>query len=240
VCHDPLQRQIVPDCQHGTSRDASRLGASTIVEWVNTNIDRVHIAPTTPLPPSLAAMRQARLSVSSILASKRQLNMRGHVHLEPDERAVLLSKDRKVTAIRLAREEAPRAIIITVRDFLITLERIGRINSADAVYDTVVAAGRTPSRRELLDQHNPLMKDAIARLLGSKKTGRTNHRPDQLTSVVTSSGPGESAGHLKHIRTRNTPARPTSGLTPICGASGSAALRSSCSRRLITAQPFFR
>jgi hypothetical protein len=27
-------------------RDASRLGANTIVEWVNTNIDRVHIAPT--------------------------------------------------------------------------------------------------------------------------------------------------------------------------------------------------
>ena len=103
---------------------------------------------------------------------------RHHVQLEPDERAVLLSKDRKVTAIRLAREEAPRAIIITVRDFLITLERIGRINSADAVCDTVVAAGRTPPRRELLDQHDPLMKDAIARLLGSKK-------PDGQTTDLT-------------------------------------------------------
>ncbi len=58
-----------------------------------------------------------------------------------------------------------------MRDFLITLERIGRINSADAVYDTVVAAGRSPSRRELLDQHDPLMKDAVARLLGRTKPG---------------------------------------------------------------------
>jgi hypothetical protein len=110
-------------------------------------------------------MRQARLSVSSISASKRQLNMRATMSIR--NRTNVQCEDRKVTATRLAREEAPRAIIITVRDFLITLEHIGRIN--DAVYNTVVAAGRTPSRRELLDQHDPLMKDAIARLMGSKK-----------------------------------------------------------------------
>jgi len=54
-----------------------------------------------------------------------------------------------------------------MRDFLLELERIGRINSADAVCDAVVAAGRTPSRRELLDQHDPTLRDAVARLLGT-------------------------------------------------------------------------
>ena len=71
-----------------------------------------------------------------------------------------------MTGLRIARDEASRAIIITMRDFLVTLERIGRINSADAIYDAVLAAGRMPSRRELLDQHDPALRDAVARLLG--------------------------------------------------------------------------
>jgi hypothetical protein len=58
-----------------------------------------------------------------------------------------------------------------MRDFLLTLEQIGRINSTDAVYDAVAEAGRTPSQRELLDRHEPMLRDAVARLLGRAEPG---------------------------------------------------------------------
>jgi hypothetical protein len=159
---------IIPDAVFfEATRDVVRLGAGTIVEWVNANLDRVHIAPTNAFT-AFARDYEAGLTERELDLGERAAieYARHHIHLEPDERAVLLSEDRKVTGLRIAREESPRAIIITMRDFLLELERIGRINSADAVYDAVVAAGRTPSRRELLDQHDPTLRDAVARLLG--------------------------------------------------------------------------
>jgi hypothetical protein len=159
---------IIPDAVFfEATRDASRLGASIIVEWVNANLDRVHIAPTNAFAAFTRDYEAGEIERQFDLGEQAAVEYaRHHVHLEPSERAVLLSEDRKVTGLRLAREEASRAIINTMRDFLLTLERIGRINSADAVYDAVVQAGRTPSRRELLEQHDPMLRDAIARLLG--------------------------------------------------------------------------
>ncbi|HEY2618797.1 MAG TPA: hypothetical protein VGI78_15765 [Acetobacteraceae bacterium] len=159
---------VIPDAVFfEATRDASRLGASIIVEWVNANLDRVHIAPTNAFAAFTrdyqAGEQERRLDLGEQAAVEYA---RHHIHLAMDERAVLLSEDRKVTGLRLAREEASRAIIITMRDFLLTLEQIGRINSVDAVYDAAVEAGRTPSRRELLDQHEPMLRDAVARLLG--------------------------------------------------------------------------
>jgi hypothetical protein len=164
---------IIPDAVFfEATRDASRLGASIIVEWVNANLDRVHIAPTNAFAAFTRDYEAGEIERQFDLGEQAAVEYaRHHVHLEPSERAVLLSEDRKVTGLRLAREEASRAIIITMRDLLLTLERIGRINSADAVYDAVVQAGRTPSRRELLDQHDPMLRDAIARLLGRTEPG---------------------------------------------------------------------
>jgi hypothetical protein len=159
---------IIPDAVFfEATRDASRLGANVIVEWANANLDRVHIAPTNAFATFARDYEAGLTEREPDLGERAAIEYaRHHVHLDPHERAVLLSEDRKVTGLRLAREEASRAIIITMRDFLRTLEQIGRINSADAVYDVVVAAGRTPSRRELLDQHDPTLRDAVARLLG--------------------------------------------------------------------------
>jgi hypothetical protein len=164
---------IIPDAVFfEATRDASRLGARMIVEWVNANLDRVHIAPTNVFASFTRDYETGGIERQLDLGEHAAIEYaRHHVHLESDERAVLLSEDRKVTGLRLAREEASRAIIITVRDFLITLERIGRINSADAVYDAVVEAGRAPSRRELLDKHDPIVRDAVARLLGRAEQG---------------------------------------------------------------------
>ncbi len=158
---------IIPDAVFfEATRDASRLGAGIIVEWANANLDRVHIAPTNAFAVFTRDYESGEIERRLDLGEQAAIEYaRHHVHLEPNERALLLSEDRKVTGLRLAREEASRAIIITMRDFLLTLERIGRINSADAVYDAVVEAGRTPSRRQLLDQHDPVLRDAVARLL---------------------------------------------------------------------------
>lgn len=161
-------RVVIPDAVlFEATRDVARLGASVIVEWVNANLDRVHIAPTNAFA-AFARDHEAGLTDRELDLGERAAieYARHHIHLEPNERAVLLSEDRKVTGLRIVQEEASRAIIITMRDFLVELERTGKINSADAVYDTVVAAGRTPSRRQLLDQHDPAVRDAVARLLG--------------------------------------------------------------------------
>jgi hypothetical protein len=139
---------------------------------VNANLDRVHIAPTNAFAAITRDYEAGELQRRLDLGEQAAIEYaRHHIHLEMNERAVLLSEDQKVTGLRLAREEASRAIIITMRDFLLTLEQIGRINSADAVYDAAAEAGRTPSRRVLLDQHEPMLRDAVARLLGRAEPG---------------------------------------------------------------------
>lgn len=170
---------IIPDAVFfEATRDASRLGAGIIVEWANANLDRVHIAPTNAFAAFARDYEAGLTEREPDLGERAAIEYaRHHVHLGPDERAVLLSEDRKVTGLRIARGELPRAIIITMRDFLLTLERIGRINSADAIYDAVVEAGRTPSRRELLDQHDPMVRDAVARLLGRTEPGDEGQSP---------------------------------------------------------------
>jgi hypothetical protein len=168
TCFRPTAPSSSPmPCSSGPRDDASRLGAGSIVAWVNANLDHVHIAPTNAFA-AFARDHEAGLTERELDLGERSAidYARHHVHLDVDERAVLLSEDRKVTGLRTAREDSLRVIIITTRDFLLELERIGRLNSADAVYDAVVAAGRTPSRRELLDQHDPKLRDAVARLLG--------------------------------------------------------------------------
>jgi hypothetical protein len=170
---------VIPDAVFfEATRDASRLGASIIVEWVNANLDRVHIAPTNAFAAFTRDYEAGLTDRELDLGERAAIEYaRHHIHLEPDERAVLLSEDRRVTGLRIAREEGARAIVITVRDFLLILERIGRINSADAVFDVVVAAGRTPSRREVLDQHDPILRDAIGRLLGRPKPNDGDQPP---------------------------------------------------------------
>jgi hypothetical protein len=164
---------IIPDAVFfEATRDASRLGANVIVEWVNANLERIHIAPTNAFAAFTRIYEAGEIDRQADLGERAAVEYaRHHIHLEPNERAVVLSEDRKVTGLRLAREEASRAIIITMRDFLLTLERIGRINSADAVYEAAADAGRTPSRRQLLDQHDPSLRDAVARLLGKAQPG---------------------------------------------------------------------
>jgi hypothetical protein len=131
---------IIPDAVFfEATRDATRLGASIIVEWVNANLGSVHIAPTNAFAAFTRDYEAGNFERVLDLGEQAAIEYaRHHVHLEHNERAVLLSEDRKVTGLRLARDEAERTIIITMRDFLLTLERIGRINSADAVYNAVV------------------------------------------------------------------------------------------------------
>ncbi|HVC61940.1 MAG TPA: hypothetical protein VND19_16465 [Acetobacteraceae bacterium] len=51
---------IIPDAVFfEATRDVARLGAGTIVEWVNANLGRMHIAPTNAFAPSPATTRPA-------------------------------------------------------------------------------------------------------------------------------------------------------------------------------------
>lgn len=142
---------IIPDAVFfEATRDVARLGAGTIVEWVNANLGRVHIAPTNAFT-AFARDYEAGLTERELdLGERAAIEYARHrIHLEPDERAVLLSEDRKVTGLRIAREESPRVIIITMRDFLRELKRIGRINSTRPMrFTTLLLPQGGPRRAE--------------------------------------------------------------------------------------------
>lgn len=86
---------IIPDAVFfEATRDASRLGADVIVEWANARLDRVHIAPTNAFA-AFARDYEAGLTDRELDLGERAAveYARHHCHLEPDERAVLLSED---------------------------------------------------------------------------------------------------------------------------------------------------
>ncbi len=57
-------------------------------------------------------------------------------------------------------------------DLLRALEKEQRINSADAVFDRALAAGRTPSRIEKFADHDPAIRDAVRETLAAARRER--------------------------------------------------------------------
>jgi hypothetical protein len=91
--------------------------------------------------------------------------------LQGNELAVLLCEE--TTVLKRIRVNQPDKIVeVTTMDFLRALEKYQRIQSADAVFDLAIAAGRNPSRAEKFSQHDPEIRDAVrATLELFKKSG---------------------------------------------------------------------
>ena len=59
-------------------------------------------------------------------------------------------------------------------DYLKLVEAEQRIQSADAVFDRALAAGRTPSRVEKFGEHDPALREAVRDTLRAAQRDRKN------------------------------------------------------------------
>ncbi len=66
---------------------------------------------------------------------------------------------------RIQVNQPDKIVQLSTMDFLKLLEQERRIQSADAVFDRALAAGRNPSRAEKFSQHDPEIRDAVRETL---------------------------------------------------------------------------
>ena len=83
----------------------------------------------------------------------------------------MLCEETAVTR-RIVVRERDKLIELSTMDFLRLLEEERRIQSADAVFERAVAAGRSPGRHEKLAEHDPEIRDAVRDVLGRPKAGQ--------------------------------------------------------------------
>jgi hypothetical protein len=145
---------IIPDAVfYEATHDASRLGAQTILEWRNANMDKVNLVGATVFSNYLATGQKPKgLGELSAQESIQTLPV------GPDERALLLMEDPK--AVRIIN---PSSVVITLstRDYLDALEAEHRIQSADQIYARAHAALRCPGQSSFLAAQPPAHRQAV-------------------------------------------------------------------------------
>lgn len=138
---------VVPDAVlHEATRDAARLGAQDIVDWVKSRRQRIEIAPT----KTYERYDLARLAAPGL--READLGERAAVEVieEPDrlqgsERGLLLCEETAVPR-RVVVRDRDRIVELSTLDFPRLLEAEQRIQSADQVFELAEKVGRSPSR----------------------------------------------------------------------------------------------
>lgn len=161
---------IIPDAVfYEATFDASKLGASDILAWVKSHHEQIEISPTNAYIVFDAArqtnprIRQANLGEQAAVEVIEEPGQLG-----PNERAVLLCEETAVLK-RITVRDASRIVELSTMDFLRILEAEQRIQSADAVFQLAIQAGRTPSSVEQLASHEHDVRAAIASLVRPKQ-----------------------------------------------------------------------
>ena len=80
--------------------------------------------------------------------------------MQGDEKVILLCEETAVIR-RIIVQERDKIIELTTLDYLTLLEDVQRIQSASAIFDRAIAAGRVPSRVEKFADHDKLIRDAV-------------------------------------------------------------------------------
>jgi hypothetical protein len=163
---------IVPDAVfYEATRDVGKLGAQEILDWVRTHRGRIEIAVTHTFANFLA------LREVNPRAREPNLGERAAVEVIDDptrlgegERAVLLCEESAITR-RVVVRERRRIVEISTMDFLTILESERRIQSAEAVFERALAAGRTPSRASRYAEQDPDIGDAVRAVLEGGRHG---------------------------------------------------------------------
>lgn len=157
---------IIPDAVlHEATRDAARLGAQDIVDWVKAHHSHVEIAPT----KVYEVYDAARVTIPNL--REPDLGERAAVEvieepdrLQGDERGVLLCEETAVLR-RVVVRDRERIVELSTLDFLRILEAEKRIQSADQVFALAEKAGRLPSKAVKLATHDAATRSAITELV---------------------------------------------------------------------------
>jgi hypothetical protein len=152
---------IIPDAVfHEATAAAGKLGAREILDWYRAHIDRVRVEPTTIFREEmlLREVMPGRRAARD-LGERAALEVIRDFPLADEARALLLSDDRD--AERLVAYQPNRAILLTTWDYLRLLEETRRIQSADAVMDAARVVGRHPPQRDLWNDLDPEVRDAV-------------------------------------------------------------------------------
>jgi hypothetical protein len=168
---------VIPDAVfYEATRDTAKLGAQSIIDWAKANHDRIEIAVTNAYLNFEAARETNPRAREPNLGERAAVEViEEPARFQGDEKAVLLCEETAVTRRIVVRERA-RIVELTTMDFLRLLEEEKRIQSADAVFDRALAAGRSPSRKEKFADHDPSVRDAVRDTLRAAREKRPGHK----------------------------------------------------------------
>ena len=163
---------VIPDAVfYEATRDVAKLGAQSILNWVQEHHTRIEIAVTNAYINFDAARTVNPQAYEPNLGERAAVEViEEPTRLQGEERAILLCEETAVTR-RLVVRERERIIELSTMDFLKLLEAEQRIQSADAVFDRALAAGRTPSRAEKFGDHDPDLRQAVQDILRTVPRG---------------------------------------------------------------------
>lgn len=169
---------VIPDAVfYEATRDVGKLGAQSVIAWVKAHHDAVEVAPTEIFAAFEAAREvnpKARIPNMGEPAAIEVIEEPGR--LQTNEVAILLCEEAAVTH-RITVTQPEFIVEMSTMDFLRGLEKEQRINSAEAVFDRALAAGRTPSRGEKFADHDPEIREAVRETLATVQRGRPDTAP---------------------------------------------------------------
>lgn len=164
VLNAPGLQIVVPDAVFvEATRFEAAPGSSLIIEWAARHDDLIRIQPTEVGIDQLRRLAEGRSirgmgeqAAQEVLTTSARLHLKRHL--------LLLFEDRNLQKRSVILPE--RAYAISTGDWLRTLERHGRIQSAAQVLDEAQAAGRTIERqRQIISRPKAIAAagEAIAR-----------------------------------------------------------------------------
>jgi len=161
---------VIPDAVlHEATRDANRLGAQDIVDWVKAHRADIEIAATKAYEIFDAARANAPNLRQPDLGERAAVEVIEEPdRLTGDERGVLLCEETAVLR-RVVVRDRERIVELSTLDFLRILEAEQRIQSAEQVFELAARSGRLPSRAEKMSAHDEATRAAIQALVTRPK-----------------------------------------------------------------------
>ena len=168
---------VIPDAVfYEATRDSAKLGAQSILDWVKAHHAQVEIAVTNAYVNFDAARLVNPRAYEPNLGERAAVEViEEPERLQGDDRAILLCEETAVTRRVIVRERE-KIIELGTMDFLKLLEAEQRIQSAEAVFERALAAGRSPSQTEKFGEHEPAMREAVRDTLRAVQRDRSPKR----------------------------------------------------------------
>jgi hypothetical protein len=153
---------VIPDAVfYEATRDSAKLGAQSIIDWVKAHRAQVEIAVTNAYLNFDAARLVNPGAYEPNLGERAAIEViEEPARLQGDDRAILLCEETAVTRRVIVRERE-KIVELSTMDFLKLLEAERRIQSAEAIFERALEAGRNPSRVEKFGEHDHSMQEAV-------------------------------------------------------------------------------